>query len=436
LPAGLDADTGLVEGHRVLVALSGGPDSTALLLWLGEQGVEVAAAHYDHALRAGSERDARHVARLCADLGVPLLTERRRDPLSPGSIQAGARAARYEFLARALDESGCRRCALGHTADDVVEGTLLHLLRGSGLAGLRGMPAVRGPYVRPFWWVWRADVERYLAAHGVSPLRDPSNDDRRFARARVRHQLLPALEHDRPGLTRRLWAVATRAGQLQVEVEEAASRLPPSRAALRGAPRVVRLEAYRRLYGRLPALSRRHLEAIDSLALRGRTGQAVDLPGSLRLWVERDGLRVGPREQPRAPAPRLVVRPCPGCEDERAAHLRPGPALSLGFRSPGLRMRPAVGGRPRTRKLQDILTDARVPRHLRDTLPLVFADGRLAWVPGVAVDAELAAAAGEPSLHVSVEAAPAPGGGWPETGRGKEKLVLLSGAASPRRSTA
>jgi tRNA(Ile)-lysidine synthetase-like protein len=433
LPAGLDADAGLVEGHRVLVALSGGPDSTALLLWLREQGIEVVAAHYDHALRAGSERDAHQVARLCADLGVPLLAERRRAPLPRGSLQAAARAARYEFLARALDDSGCRRCALGHTADDLVEGMLLHLLRGSGLAGLRGMPVARARYVRPLWRVWRADVERYLAARGVSPLRDPSNDDRRFARARVRHQLLPALEHDRPGLTRRLWTVAARAAQLQAEVEEAASRLPLSAAAFRAAPWVVRLEAYRQLYGRSPALSRRHLEAIDAVVLRGRTGQAVDLPGNLRLRVEPGGPRVGPRQQPRSEAPRLVVRPCAGCGDELAAHLRPGPVLSLGFRTPGLRMRPAVGGRPRTRKLQDVLTDARVPRHLRDTLPLVFADGRLAWVPGVAVDAELAAAAGEPSLHVSVEVAPGPGGDWPETGRGIENLVLLSGAVSPRR---
>jgi len=85
---------------------------------------------------------------------------------------------------------------------------------------------------------------------------------------------------------------------------------------------------------------------------------------------------------------------------EIAAHLRPGVAVTVGFRRPGLRMRPV--GAPGTRKLQDILTDARVPRHLRDRLPLVFADGRLAWVPGIAVDVDAAAPLGTPALHVSL----------------------------------
>src|SRR5919202_6204773 len=134
---------------RVLAAVSGGPDSTALLIWLLESGVDVAVAHYDHALREGSQADAEHVAALCAGLGVELVRERRRVPRPPGSVQQAARSLRYEFLDRALRATGRDLVALGHTADDVVEGALLHLLRGSGLAGLRGMPERRGQYVRP-----------------------------------------------------------------------------------------------------------------------------------------------------------------------------------------------------------------------------------------------------------------------------------------------
>ncbi|MBO0687680.1 MAG: tRNA lysidine(34) synthetase TilS, partial [Candidatus Dormibacteraeota bacterium] len=201
----LPADLDLVRGHRVLVALSGGPDSTALLLWLLEQRVEVVAAHYDHAMRDGSPADAEAVARLAERLGVRLLAERRSCPLQRGSVQAAARAVRYEFLARAQKAGGCDRVALGHTADDIVEGAVLHLLRGSGLAGLRGMPVARGPYVRPLWRVWRAEIERYLADRDVTPLRDPANEDLRYARVRVRRRLLPRLEHDLPGLRRRLW---------------------------------------------------------------------------------------------------------------------------------------------------------------------------------------------------------------------------------------
>ena len=133
----------------MLVALSGGPDSTALLLALREAGIPVIAAHFDHAVRPGSGQDAAAVARLCAGLGVELISGVRTEALAPGSLQAAARAARYRFLDRALDECGLATAALGHTADDRVEGALLHLLRGSGLAGMRGMPARRGPYVRP-----------------------------------------------------------------------------------------------------------------------------------------------------------------------------------------------------------------------------------------------------------------------------------------------
>ena len=170
---------------------------------------------------------------------------------------------------------------------------------------------------------------------------------------------------------------------------------------------MVRLEFYRQLYGAQPALSRAQLEAMDELVRGGRTGQAVDLPGGLRFRMEPGEVSVGAREPVAPAAPRLVTRTCPGCEDPRAVHLRLGQRLSVGYRAPGLRMRPQAGPpgsrRPGTRKLQDILTDAKVPRHLRDALPLVFADGRLAWVPGVAVDADAAASPGGPAVHVALE---------------------------------
>jgi tRNA(Ile)-lysidine synthase len=409
-------------GTRVLAAVSGGPDSTALLLWLREDGVDVAAAHYDHALRPGSEADAAHVAGLCARLGVPLVTERRTEPLPPGSVQAAARDLRHGFLRRALAATGRDVVCTGHTADDVVEGAVLHLLRGSGLAGLRGMPARRGPIARPLLDVWRADVEAYLRARGVVAIADPANADTvRYARARVRHLLLPALERDRPGIGRRLRAAATAAAVLQERLEADAAALVGSgalRADLARAPRATRMEAYRQLYGRLPGLDRRQLEAMDRLAVGGPTGAGLDLPGSLRFRVQRNrvSIDVGTLPPP-PPAPRIEVRPCAGCADPWAAHLRPGPALTAGYRRPGLRMRPL--GAPGSRKLQDILTDARVPRHLRDHLPLVFADGRLAWVPGIAVDVDAAAPAGTHAWHVSLE-------GHPET------QVVLSGSAHPR----
>ena len=119
--------------------------------------------------------------------------------------------------------------------------------------------------------------------------------------------------------------------------------------------------------------------------------------------------------------PNLEVRPCPGCGDPDVAHLRQGLSLRLGFRRPGLRMRPA-GGRG-SRKLQDILVDARVPREERDALPLVFSGDRLAWVPGIAVDSDFVSPAGEPALHVEISPMPV---------RWKPKVARLEMPISPR----
>src|SRR5258708_963629 len=117
----------IAPAHRVLVALSGGPDSTALLLALQEDGRIVVAAHYDHALQPGSGRVAEHVRELCRRLGVDLLIERRETPLPRGSVQSAARTLRYEFLERARVHAGADVVAIAHTADDVVDGGGLHI---------------------------------------------------------------------------------------------------------------------------------------------------------------------------------------------------------------------------------------------------------------------------------------------------------------------
>jgi len=398
-----------------MVALSGGPDSTALLLMLREQHRDVVAAHYDHALQPASAEVARHVARLCKDLGVPLITERRAAPVPRGSLQAGARTLRYEFLERAAARCGATTVALGHTADDVVEGAVLHLLRGSGISGMRGMPARRGIFVRPLLDTWRADVEAYLRDRGVTPVQDPANSDRRFARVRVRLDLLPALERDRPGIVKRLHGAARRAAEVQAGVHAAALEAVEGNTDFRKLPQPVAAEAMRVLYTRAggsePGLSRAHLKAMLG-------GKRVDLPGRLRFRVVGARAEVVPGVAPSMNVT-LQARPCAGCAEPGAAHLKPGPDLRVAFRRPGMRIHQRRG----TRKLQDVFVDARVPREDRDTWPLVLSGDRLAWVPGVAIDDELAASSGEPSIHVTVTRI--------LSAREPEKAVLES-ANSPR----
>ena len=394
-------------GTRVLVAFSGGPDSTALLLCLHEAGHDVVAAHYDHALQPASDRVAAHAAGLCRFLGIAFVTERRTSPLTKGSVQAAARSLRYDFLARCADRVGACSIALGHTADDLVEGTIMHLLRGCGIAGLRGMPARRGKYVRPLLHVWRADVMAFLDERGIVALEDPANFNPRYQRVSVRRELLPALERDRPGITERFFAVAQRAAEIQARVEKMAARAlegdTVATSDLRAMSEPVAAETLRGLYHRAggadPSLGRTHIAAMMRIVRGGAGGRGLDLPGGRRFRVVDSRAQVLPRVTA-SMGSRLQVESCPGCSRPDAAHLRDGLDLRIGFRRPGLRMRPAGGAG--TRKLQDIFVDAKVPREERDAWPLVFAGERLAWVPGIAVDSELQSPPGESSLHVTV----------------------------------
>ncbi len=309
-------------------------------------------------------------------------------------------------------QSGAHVVALAHTADDLVEGVVLHLMRGCGLAGLRGMPASRGPFVRPILQVWRREVLDYLRVRGTTALEDPANVDRAHLRVRVRREILPALERDCPGIVNRFYAAAGRAaamhGLIAREALAALDKGTPTRAALARLREPVAVEVMRLLYtnagGAQPALSRAHLRSMLCLVQPGRGGRGVDLPGGLRLRIVGDTMQVVASQHGQqrrdVETARLEVTRCAGCGDAAAAHLKPDLELSLGYRRPGLRIRP-LGGLG-TRKLQDVFVDAHVAREERDGWPLVFAGDKLAVVPGITVDADLASHPGDPALHVTV----------------------------------
>lgn len=291
------------DGRGVLVAASGGADSTATLVAVARAlGAErVTAAHFDHRLRSSAEaaRDAEAVAGVAARLGVTLLTGRAaRRPVDHS--EAAAREARYRWLARACREAGVMDCITGHTLDDQAETVLLRLARGAGALGAAGMRAAapwpveaRGArslrVLRPLLGVTRAEVEGYLDALGLDASSDVTNDTLDYTRNRVRHEVLPALRGVNARVSEHLAEFASTQREdddaltaialewLDAHAERDGGRLTLPRRELRGLPvalgiRVIR-EAARALGVPLEAS---HLRAIH--ASTRKSGANVDLP--------------------------------------------------------------------------------------------------------------------------------------------------------------
>jgi len=194
----------LTQGDKVVVAVSGGPDSTALLHILNrlreEWNLSLTVAHFNHALRGSeSDRDAAFVENLAKLLMLPyrvgkgdIYSFKHQMKLS---TEEAARVLRYRFLENTLKMEGAQRIALAHTADDQAEDILMKVLRGSGRLGLCGIPPVRDKiFIRPLIEVSRSQIERFLDQHALSYVIDSSNRDRRFLRNKIRLDLIPLLE--------------------------------------------------------------------------------------------------------------------------------------------------------------------------------------------------------------------------------------------------
>ena len=190
----------IVPGARVLCAVSGGVDSMYLLHRMAELGAQrgfaVGCAHFNHGLRgAESDRDEAFVRAQCEKLGVPFYAGRGDVASVRGmGTEAAARELRYAFLARCADEHGYDWIATAHTADDNAETLLLNLARGCGLRGLTGIPPQRGKLLRPMLDTTRAQAEAYLTARAIPHVEDSTNAADTYARNRVRHHAVPALE--------------------------------------------------------------------------------------------------------------------------------------------------------------------------------------------------------------------------------------------------
>jgi tRNA(Ile)-lysidine synthase len=338
----------ITPGDGIVVGVSGGPDSLCLLhvlLRLSQAlDLRLHAAHLHHGARGvEADGDAEFVESLAAEWGLPVTVEQRDVPALARAhklaFEETARRVRYAFLARVAREIGARKIAVGHNADDQAETVLMHLLRGSGPGGLRGMlpstpiadyrmlepfkEAETSPpldIIRPLLETPRVEIERYCAEQGLTPRFDRSNLDTTHFRNRLRHELLPLLETYNPNVRARLRhtaAVVAADYELLAQLREQAwadvvqeereEAVVFDRAAWQALPvalqRATLRQATYRLRKSLRDVEFIHVEHARQVATKGETGAQATLPMELALHVGYDTLTVGDAGDSAAPLP-------------------------------------------------------------------------------------------------------------------------------------
>jgi tRNA(Ile)-lysidine synthase len=424
-------------GDKVLVALSGGPDSTALFHLLlalkDELSFSLFVAHLNHQLRGKeAEEDALFVRRLASEKGIPFKMAKvdvGRAALEQGlSLEEAARVVRYNFLFSLKKKLKMDKIAVGHTKNDQAETFLMRLIRGSGLAGLSAIyPTTLEGIIRPLIDVTRREIIDYLEGEGISYRIDSSNYDLFFMRNRVRRKLIPYLEEQfNPDMVNTLSRVAevsraddgflselarARFSEIASDIENGVSlditrflELPLSLKR-----RILRL-AFLRVKGELRRLSYYHIDSIISLAERSE-GKRLCLPRGIVAIKEGGAVIIREKEEVEKVSFRYIL-PVPGeaeiielCRHFRTRVIsreqfeREGRVFSSAYaaldrsklssllevrnRQPGDYFKPL--GQGGGKKLKDFFIGRRVPARLRDTIPLFISDGDIAWIAGVEI---------------------------------------------------
>jgi tRNA(Ile)-lysidine synthase len=435
----------LNPGDRVVVAVSGGPDSVCLLsvlhLLSPELELSLHIAHLDHMFRGAESADeALFVTDLAKRLGLPATVDKfdvprycRERGLSP---QAGAREARYAFLSRVATEVTATRIATGHTASDQAETFLLRLLRGAGIPGLSAIPPIRGSIIRPLIEVTREEVEEHLRLSGMSSVSDPSNAKTIYTRNRIRLELLPLLKRFNPRIVETL---ASEAALLRDEdaalescveskidgvIEGTADGVAVNREEFNALPLAFRRRFLKKAVdlagGASSELSRVQIDEAVRFLETSRTGRTLSLPSGMILVREYDRFLLRFREgtvsfsavleipgKTAVPELGLEVESSvssmlrgqqPAGADEPEETGRENYLWQATFdydkidakivvrnRTAGDRFCPS-GMQGKSKKLQDFFVDARIPRRKRDAVPLLASGDAVLWVMGLRLD--------------------------------------------------
>ncbi|HEX7708037.1 MAG TPA: tRNA lysidine(34) synthetase TilS [Thermoanaerobaculia bacterium] len=422
-----------IGSSRIVAAVSGGTDSTALLLALcdlRDDGFDVLCAHVNHFLRGEeSDGDERFVKELCARLDVECHVAEGRltaESIRRHGIEGAARAVRYERLSALRHELGAEYVATAHQKNDQAETVLMRLITGTGLAGLRGIHPVRSDgFVRPLLEVTRAETVAFVRERNVVPREDRSNEDLRFLRNRIR-----SMKYD-PEVVDRLSVIAEDARQcwpgveallddvegrmVAIERDSTRFRSLPDEPWLRRAllhRHIRRLdpssrEVSSRVLARLASdaeslqrvtvsrglelirdrgelVLRRPPQPVESFDLTLSAGHHLRLPGNLTFHV-------APAEQERANGRQRFQLP-------RGAEAR----FQVRNRRPGDRFQPL--GMHQPKKLKDFLIDRKIPAEIRDRIPLLLWQGQIVWVGGVEVSERFKVIDGDPLFETWTEA--------------------------------
>jgi tRNA(Ile)-lysidine synthase len=405
-------------------------------------------AHLDHRLRPSSSQEAQAVAQICRRLGIPFVLG-QEDVSAVAeeqglSLEEAARLVRYRFLFQQAEIHEAQAVAVGHTADDQVETVLMHLLRGAGLDGLTGMSfrslpnpwSYSIPLVRPLLGVWREEIEAYLSARDLLPIQDESNQDRRFYRNRLRHELIPYLQDYNPAIKQALWNMADvlredavvldkwvetawEESVLGVGIGYVALKVPALQAQPLGLQRMLLRRAINQLRPGLRDIEFTTIASALAFLETPTQSKTRDLAAGLRLLQEGERLWLAAWEAdlpgdawPQLLAGQEILLPIPGEADlsggwrlsaqlflAKAAPLQealgnPDPyqtwvdasqlasPLIVRSRSPGDRFRP-LGMQGHSLKLSDFMINEQLPRRARQGWPLVCSKDEIIWIPGL-----------------------------------------------------